>query len=483
MRFERFRRNRRYLVIYCGMILIFSIFYAGLFVQNRINGLNAKLALEQNEKKAQLDSKIFLANVTYANHVRYFENLLRILSYFYKHDRAALKAVFDRHEFASYMAIMKVDGEYLYQSNKDFNKSIVYFSEDSIRLSIAYRSQDSTTHLVLSAPIIVNNVIQAHLIAYFDISFLLDLSGYYLISGDGYLLNGNYIDDIYMGYKNLSFIFGDEWGRIRSQQNGSFITSSPVFIHSELFGDVNLLKNIKVEKEKFYLVYVKSLDPNHNPYHINSLHSFFDFVDFKYNVQYWLIGWIWIILTSIILIRLIIMRTESLHLSSLDALTGAYNRNKGIARLNNLAKKMLDSKPFFSLNRRIDSIHICMIDIDNLKQVNDTLGHKYGDEMIITTIGLISKNLKANEFLIRIGGDEFLLVFINRNAQNITEFWRDIALNFGIKNESGILKYNLSVSHGTIEHKKGDNIEHTIAKADNLMYQEKRKHKVNLFFQ
>ena len=47
----------------------------------------------------------------------------------------------------------------------------------------------------------------------------------------------------------------------------------------------------------------------------------------------------------------------------------------------------------------------------DLKQVNDQLGHKYGDDLIKTVVDVVKKQIRGDDFVIRLGGDEFLIVF------------------------------------------------------------------------
>ena len=82
----------------------------------------------------------------------------------------------------------------------------------------------------------------------------------------------------------------------------------------------------------------------------------------------------------------------------------------------------------------------------------------------------------------RIGGDEFLIVFVNHKLSDIENIWDKIKGNFERKNKSGKYRYEIRVSKGIIEYKKGMNIESCIIEADKLMYQEKKGHKVSLFF-
>jgi diguanylate cyclase (GGDEF)-like protein len=53
-----------------------------------------------------------------------------------------------------------------------------------------------------------------------------------------------------------------------------------------------------------------------------------------------------------------------------------------------------------------------MIDLDNFKQANDTYGHAYGDEILKTFVQCTKKMLRSKDIIIRLGGDEFLLIFM-----------------------------------------------------------------------
>lgn len=80
------------------------------------------------------------------------------------------------------------------------------------------------------------------------------------------------------------------------------------------------------------------------------------------------------------------------HLAYTDSLTGTYNRNM----LKEVRKELNDM-----------SAYIAIVDIDDLKHINDTYGHDFGD-LFIRHIADILKKTSATVF--RLGGDEFLLV-------------------------------------------------------------------------
>ncbi len=124
-----------------------------------------------------------------------------------------------------------------------------------------------------------------------------------------------------------------------------------------------------------------------------------------------------------------------------DGLTKVYNRRSGIPKLS----KMLDG---------IDSINVtmslCYVDIDGLKQVNDALGHKYGDDLILTVIGVIKRLIREDDFVIRLGGDEFLIVFKNADINVAKNIWNRISEAYCEINKSLEKPYIISVSHGIV---------------------------------
>lgn len=99
----------------------------------------------------------------------------------------------------------------------------------------------------------------------------------------------------------------------------------------------------------------------------------------------------------------LIAHNESLQMSSeRDCLSGLFNRFKLTAVTNDVWKNCYNNKLPLS---------IVMCDIDDFKHVNDTLGHKKGDEWIRAVGGLLLKNTdETNSYCIRYGGDEFLVL-------------------------------------------------------------------------
>ncbi len=116
-------------------------------------------------------------------------------------------------------------------------------------------------------------------------------------------------------------------------------------------------------------------------------------------------------------------------LTSLNELTGKYEElNKNKENMKKLAytdyltelpnrtafTEMLDNIMITLRNEEI--IAIMDIDIDNFKNINDTLGHSYGDELLIDVTYRLKQAMDENDYLARIGGDEFIVL-----TQNITD--------------------------------------------------------------
>ncbi|MCK5877677.1 MAG: diguanylate cyclase [Candidatus Marithrix sp.] len=90
------------------------------------------------------------------------------------------------------------------------------------------------------------------------------------------------------------------------------------------------------------------------------------------------------------------------ELSMTDTLTGTFNRRSVYKILEQQIARTVQSKECFVL---------CYIDIDNLKVINDNYGHAEGDVMINIVVDVLRKIIRASDYVFRMGGDEFLIIF------------------------------------------------------------------------
>lgn len=99
-------------------------------------------------------------------------------------------------------------------------------------------------------------------------------------------------------------------------------------------------------------------------------------------------------------------REKMKHLAYNDTLTGLPNRRS----FNGYLENLLNSKDK-------KNIAVMFIDLNRFKQINDTLGHEYGDTVIKEVAKRLSCFLKENSFVARLGGDEFVIVLSNADMK------------------------------------------------------------------
>lgn len=155
------------------------------------------------------------------------------------------------------------------------------------------------------------------------------------------------------------------------------------------------------------------------------------------------------------------------YYATIDALTGVLNRRSGLELLN---KELNLSKAYGK------SLIVCFVDVDKLKTINDRLGHGEGDKILISVGKILTESIRRTDFVIRMGGDEFLIVFPETTMEEANKAWCRICKRVEEINKS-THKYSLSLSYGFCEHSIENkiSIEELIKKADLEMYKKKEK--------
>jgi two-component system, cell cycle response regulator len=92
---------------------------------------------------------------------------------------------------------------------------------------------------------------------------------------------------------------------------------------------------------------------------------------------------------------------DNLRLAMIDPLTGLHNRRYAMPRLGGIAAESEKEGVEFA---------VMVVDLDNFKQVNDQFGHAVGDHVLMEVAQRLTANLRENDLLARIGGEEFLVV-------------------------------------------------------------------------
>jgi len=101
------------------------------------------------------------------------------------------------------------------------------------------------------------------------------------------------------------------------------------------------------------------------------------------------------------------MREELQSISLVDELTQVYNR-RGLV--------VLAEEQFKIADRNKREMVVLLVDVDNLKKINDTFGHLEGDQAIIDTAAILQETFRKSDIVARIGGDEFVVLAIETSS-------------------------------------------------------------------
>ncbi len=153
-------------------------------------------------------------------------------------------------------------------------------------------------------------------------------------------------------------------------------------------------------------------------------------------------------------------------LAGTDALTGVGNKTAYQDAVAELEEKMAAGKARFA---------VVVLDINNLKKVNDHLGHEYGDMLIRDACSLIQKGFAGNE-VFRIGGDEFVVILENETVEQSGELVRNFDTGIVVFNRNNT-KYEqkLQVARGIAfyDGEAGESYASVFRRADQAMYENK----------
>lgn len=141
-------------------------------------------------------------------------------------------------------------------------------------------------------------------------------------------------------------------------------------------------------------------------------------------------------------------------LSYRDMLTGLYNRNRYIERLE--AYKQVQ-------DQQIGAIYI---DLNGLKKVNDEQGHRAGDELIVRAAGTIAGIFAEDAY--RVGGDEFVVILLDVSREDFARKTEQLRRQ--------MQKNGVDASIGGVWQASTENLENLLRRADENMYREKKRY-------
>ena len=152
-----------------------------------------------------------------------------------------------------------------------------------------------------------------------------------------------------------------------------------------------------------------------------------------------------------------------------DHLTGALNR-RGLDEA--FEREAMRS------DRSQTPLCIALLDIDDFKRINDTLGHHVGDQALAHLSSVIKEALRPSDLVARYGGEEFVIILpetdIEEAAATIQRLHRELTKKFFLHNNDRIL---VTFSAGVVQRAPEESQEDAVMRADKAMYQAKKSGK------
>lgn len=173
--------------------------------------------------------------------------------------------------------------------------------------------------------------------------------------------------------------------------------------------------------------------------------------------------------SNMTLALLLIFLNVQKSLLLVDSLTGIDNRRS----VDNLIESMGE--------RRRDVLYGgMMLDIDNLKEINDLYGHAVGDLAIKRAAEIIKSALRKGDFVARYAGDEFFVVIEVAEAEALSRAVERIRQAFSDYNRHSEEPWEINVSIGfdTFCYESAESVDQAMRRIDDLMYQEKKQRKL-----
>lgn len=145
-----------------------------------------------------------------------------------------------------------------------------------------------------------------------------------------------------------------------------------------------------------------------------------------------------------------------------DVLTKCYNRN---AYTEDIQKGLSG-----------DDIYVVMFDLNDLKKCNDTLGHMEGDRYLTDAAGLIRKIFENFGKIYRMGGDEFCIIMENSSEKEIYALIQKLTQEEALYNQqSKTVRMQIAAGYARYDAGKDADLDKTRSRADELMYEHKKR--------
>lgn len=162
----------------------------------------------------------------------------------------------------------------------------------------------------------------------------------------------------------------------------------------------------------------------------------------------------------------VILERELRYLALTDDLTCLYNRRGFFAAATQQLKLA---------RRNSQSMLLFFCDVDNLKTINDTYGHREGDLALVRTADALEAVFRDSDILARLGGDEFAVLALDAGSQNEEQILGRIQESLGhSETEDSQCELSLSVGVARFDPQCAATLGELMEQADRAMYEQKR---------
>ncbi len=185
-------------------------------------------------------------------------------------------------------------------------------------------------------------------------------------------------------------------------------------------------------------------------------------------------AWIILIVVTFFILEMNQLFNKHQHLSLIDNLTQSYNRRY---------LEMYSEKLFADCKNKKQPLSVLMFDIDHFKLINDTYGHTTGDMVLKKLTFLIQNSIRETDTLVRIGGEEFILLMpgtLRQSAEATAEKIRK-KIELNAFEEKGA-QIPVTISIGLLQY-TDESLDLVIEKVDKALYQAKHngRNQVSVF--
>ncbi|MDX1573031.1 MAG: diguanylate cyclase [Methylophaga sp.] len=163
------------------------------------------------------------------------------------------------------------------------------------------------------------------------------------------------------------------------------------------------------------------------------------------------------------------LRADLENIAAQDALTGVQSRR--------LIMQLLD-KLLASVSRQGMPLAVLMVDIDYFKSVNDQYGHRAGDEVLVSVVRTLERNIRKDAFIGRYGGEEFLLLLPDTDLwqlESIADRLRQSVACSSYNYRGNLIQVTISIGAIVVDKHNVNVLEDPLMLADRALYAAKKQ--------